>query len=65
MLSFKVGGSFHRLRLFALVQTLLDTGCRIDELLTLTIANVDFDNLLMTVRGKGSRENSESAYGQT
>lgn len=43
------------LRAWTFVVTLLDTGCRIDELLTLERANVDFDNLLLTVRGKGNK----------
>jgi integrase/recombinase XerD len=35
---------------------LLDTGLRIDEALTLRVADVDFDNLLLKVRGKGRKE---------
>jgi integrase/recombinase XerD len=34
----------------------IDTGCRIDELLTVKRANVDMENLLITVKGKGSKE---------
>jgi integrase/recombinase XerD len=43
------------LRTWTLIVTLLDTGCRIDELLTLERKNLDFDNLLLTVRGKGDK----------
>ncbi len=43
----------HRLR--ALVTLLTDTGVRIDEALTLRRSSVDFDNLLLTVRGKGNK----------
>jgi len=34
----------------------LDTGCRIDEMLTLERGSVDFDNMLVTVIGKGDKE---------
>jgi len=34
----------------------LDTGCRVDELLTLQRTNIDMDNLLIKVYGKGSKE---------
>jgi len=47
--------AFTQLRTWTLLQTLLDTGCRINELLTLTKENVDFDNLLLTVHGKGNK----------
>ena len=39
-----------------LALTLADTGCRSSELLTLKWAQVDFDNLLLTVAGKGDKE---------
>jgi integrase/recombinase XerD len=42
-------------RMHALVTLLLDTGIRIDEALTLRLGDLDFDNLLVTVRGKGSK----------
>jgi len=47
---------FYALRLHALVLTLADTGCRIGEVLSLRWTGVDFDNLLLTVMGKGSKE---------
>jgi integrase/recombinase XerD len=43
-------------RVYALMHTLLDTGCRINEVIELTVANLDMDNLLLTVNGKGNKE---------
>ena len=43
-------------RIHALVVTLLDTGCRIDELLTAGTSAFDLDQLLLTVVGKGRKE---------
>lgn len=43
-------------RTHTLVLLALDTGCRIKELLTLTRENVDLDNLLIAVKGKGNKE---------
>ena len=43
-------------RLLALLTLLIDTGCRVEEALTLTRRNVDFDNRLVTVYGKGQKE---------
>jgi integrase/recombinase XerD len=48
--------TFDQWRLHALVCLLLDTGLRIDEALTLRKQDVDFDNLLVTVFGKGRKE---------
>jgi integrase/recombinase XerD len=48
--------SFSDQRLHALLCTLVDTGCRINELLTLTRGNIDFDNLLIIVKGKGNKD---------
>jgi integrase/recombinase XerD len=45
-----------RTRAQVLALTLADTGCRVSELLTLRWSKVDFDNLLITVRGKGDKE---------
>ena len=36
--------------------TLLDTGCRIDEVLSLRVEDCDMDNLLLTVNGKGRKQ---------
>lgn len=48
--------TFNQWRLYVLVATILDTGCRIDEVIKLPVAQVDMDNLLLTVNGKGSKE---------
>ena len=45
-----------QIRVHAILLTLIDTGCRIDELITLTRDNVDMDNLLIKVMGKGRKE---------
>ena len=47
--------TFDQWRLQALIALLLDTGVRIDEALTLRCLDVDYDNLLLTVFGKGRR----------
>lgn len=47
----KVHQRFHLLMLL-----LLDTGCRISEALTLRVCDVDMDNLLITVTGKGRKQ---------
>jgi integrase/recombinase XerD len=44
------------LRLHVLLLCAIDTGCRIEELLTLTRQNVDFDSLVIRVTGKGKKE---------
>lgn len=43
-------------RLHTLICTLLDTGVRIDEALCLRASDVDLDNLLLTVHGKGNKQ---------
>lgn len=43
-------------RLHTLLCLLADTGIRINEALTLTRDRIDFENLLLTVRGKGKKE---------
>jgi len=43
-------------RLHAIVLTLLDTGCRIDECLTLRTCDVATEDLLLTVMGKGRKQ---------
>ena len=35
---------------------MVDTGCRIDELLTVRTSDFDFDNLLLLVTGKGRKQ---------
>lgn len=43
-------------RLHVLILTILDTGIRRDEALTLRWTDVDLDNLLLTVIGKGNKQ---------
>jgi site-specific recombinase XerD len=43
-------------RLHTLIALLLDTGARIDEALTLQAHDVDLDNMLLTVHGKGNKQ---------
>lgn len=55
ILSYKPKGWYEK-RLYTLMLLLLDCGVRINEALTLTREGVDFDNLLITVIGKGNKE---------
>lgn len=48
--------SFDQHRVLTLVCALLDTGCRVDEMLSARLIDFDFDNLLLTVVGKGRKE---------
>jgi integrase/recombinase XerD len=43
-------------RLHLLTLLLLDTGCRISEALSLRLSDVDLDNMLVTLSGKGRKE---------
>ncbi len=43
-------------RLHMLVLLMLDTGCRISEALSVCVGDVDFDNLLIRLKGKGDRQ---------
>jgi integrase/recombinase XerD len=47
--------NLYQRRLQLLILVLMDTGCRIDEVLTLRAADCDLDNLLFTVTGKGRK----------
>src|ERR1039457_4715352 len=47
---------FYERRLHLLCLLLLDTGARISEALTLHVADVDLDNLLITLMGKGGKQ---------
>lgn len=47
--------SFYQRRLHLLALFLLDVGCRISEALKLRVSDVDLDNLLVTLDGKGSK----------
>lgn len=43
-------------RIYSLVCLLIDTGMRINEALQLELSKVDFDKLIITVKGKGNKE---------
>jgi len=43
-------------RLSTLIALLADTGCRIDEALSLNWKDIDFDNLLVLLHGKGRKD---------
>jgi site-specific recombinase XerD len=43
-------------RLATLIAVLADTGCRIDEALSLEWKDIDFDNLLLLLHGKGRKD---------
>lgn len=47
--------TFIEFRTWTVIQTLLDTGCRINEILTLKSADVDLENLTIMVLGKGNK----------
>ncbi|MGA7523551.1 MAG: site-specific integrase [Acidobacteriaceae bacterium] len=48
--------SKYQRRLHVLILFLLDTGCRISEALGLRVSDVDLDNLLVTLDGKGRKQ---------
>lgn len=48
--------NFHQRRLHLLALLLLDTGCRITEALTVRVSDIDLDNLLATLDGKGRKQ---------
>jgi integrase/recombinase XerD len=48
--------NFHDRRLHLLALLLLDTGCRITEALTVHLGDMDLDNLLITLDGKGRKQ---------
>lgn len=48
--------TFVQWRVHVIACTILDTGCRIEELLTARTGDFDFDNLLLTVVGKGRKQ---------
>jgi integrase/recombinase XerD len=47
---------FHQRRLHLLALLLLDTGCRISEALALRVRDLDMDNMLLTLDGKGRKQ---------
>lgn len=48
--------NLYQRRLHLLVLLLLDTGCRISEALSLRVSEIDFDNMLVTLDGKGRKQ---------
>jgi integrase/recombinase XerD len=48
--------TFVQWRVHTVACTILDSGCRIDELLTARVSDFDLDNLLATVVGKGRKQ---------
>ena len=55
LVSWKPRGFYQR-RLHFLVLVLLDTGCRISEALGLRVRDIDINNLLVTLDGKGRKQ---------
>ena len=56
IVGWRPGRKFYRRRLHLLALLLLDTGCRISEALGLRVADLDMDNLLVTLDGKGCKQ---------
>ena len=55
LVKWKPKGKYQR-RLHLLVLFLLDTGCRITEALTLHVSEIDMENMLVTLDGKGRKQ---------
>jgi integrase/recombinase XerD len=55
LVTWKPKGKYQR-RLHLLVLFLLDTGCRISEALGLRVRDIDFENMLVTLDGKGRKQ---------
>ncbi len=55
LVNFKPKGVAQK-RVWTIAMLCLDTGIRVEEALSLQRSKTDFDNLLITVRGKGSKE---------
>jgi integrase/recombinase XerD len=56
IVGWKLGKNCYRRRWHLLALVLLDTGCRITEALTLRVSDIDLDNLLLVLNGKGSKQ---------
>jgi integrase/recombinase XerD len=54
-INWKPKGKYQR-RLHLLIMFLLDTGCRISEALGLRVRDIDLENLLVTLDGKGRKQ---------
>ncbi len=52
----KIEHPLKRKRAIALVETLLSTGCRIGEITSIKISDIDFNNKSIIVLGKGNKE---------
>ena len=48
--------NWNQWRLFAILNSVIDTGARIDEMLSLKRSHINFEQLLITVKGKGQKE---------
>ena len=55
LVAWKPKGKYQR-RLHLLILFLLDTGCRISEALGLRVREIDFENMLVTLDGKGRKQ---------
>jgi len=55
LVRWKPKGKYQR-RLHLIVLFLLDTGCRITEALTLRVSEIDMENMLVTLDGKGRKQ---------
>lgn len=55
LIAWKPKGRYQR-RLHLLILFLLDTGCRITEALTVRVCDLDMENLLVTLDGKGRKQ---------
>jgi integrase/recombinase XerD len=55
LVAWKPKGKYQR-RLHLVTLLLLDTGCRISEALTLRVSDVNFEDLLVTLDGKGRKQ---------
>jgi site-specific recombinase XerD len=56
LLAWRPDNTRNQIRLYAIMCVLTDTGMRIAECLNLELADVDLDNLLIKVTGKGRKE---------
>jgi integrase/recombinase XerD len=56
---------FYQRRLHLLTLLLLDTGCRITEALTLRVRDLDMDNMLITLDGKGAKTENRALFFHT
>lgn len=55
LIAWRPSGEYER-RLHLVILFLLDTGCRISEALGVHVSDINFDNMLVTLDGKGRRQ---------